>query len=836
MKKLRGGHVVLAVVSHDRGPKITQVEFKKKTRKGRRPTYKMANVSSTRRDSTPPTPTPSVPPEEAPIADDALLDFYVGETPDETQEDGEAEAYDPDVPLPRRATTAHDHLREWKETYQDIYMPVYLQQAGRRNTYCSGQCSGSNLASIRFVYKRQIVNDGNFKAQNSHSTRPDQDVCLYDGEGYMVAEKPYQEYLAKVPSKKERSTCRNHKAQNSAERKPRNLRASGIAACACARHGCFVPNSVVDFHAGEQQRNVDYSKTRAHSYRTEGLQGALDIYDINCQYCKKFWHRVLARPEDLSLPEHINEETLIFAVGSFHLSAHVPECFSEFSLHFVKGIGNIDGEILETLWAEFNNISPMCRPMTASQRREIYDDFMRDSNWKKMVNIVKTLLKKCKRAEDGLKETKQAFERLNEGLSSELVAKWELAEKQAAEKRGKSLKCYDVRRVKAATMSEIQMEFLNGTRGENVQEEAVSWLASGIAIEAAQDKFSTDARRLLGVHATIPAKTAFAHRQSRLKARVRRFQQAAMDMYRVDEEKQLRLRLGREDLGRTNMDLDKDGWGELIDMELTSDPTDTAYDGEDDEDRLDPAQSDIRPDRSVLLMPSEISPLVISKLNLTHLADLELEMRKGQANDSLEGLMLALCTQGLLLRTKVRNAQGTKTKTRAFNEVTKVRREVEEHVRSYRRARKAILALSIDPEMPREYQPITTEDLKTQDVTDERRLGQSRDTLAWFWKLGAATADKSEWTEEFYRVSWLRAKARMDRWWEEGVIVSHEMLFVILFHKQEAEVWRSWAEQTEGSEGSSAFAFAKMEVAERRAADAEKSFAGKVLEPNWDTV
>lgn len=47
------------------------------------------------------------------------------------------------------------------------------------------------------------MNDGNFKAQNSHSGRPDQDVCLYDGEGYMVAEQPYQEYLLKVPSAQE---------------------------------------------------------------------------------------------------------------------------------------------------------------------------------------------------------------------------------------------------------------------------------------------------------------------------------------------------------------------------------------------------------------------------------------------------------------------------------------------------------------------------------------------------------------------------------------------------------------------------------------------------------
>jgi len=28
--------------------------------------------------------------------------------------------------------------------------------------------------------------------------------------------------------------------------------ATGIGACACARHGCFLPNSVVDFQKGEK--------------------------------------------------------------------------------------------------------------------------------------------------------------------------------------------------------------------------------------------------------------------------------------------------------------------------------------------------------------------------------------------------------------------------------------------------------------------------------------------------------------------------------------------------------------------------------------------------------
>ena len=57
---------------------------------------------------------------------------------------------------------------------------------------------------------------------------------------------------------------------------------------------------------------------------------------------------------------------LLTAVGSFHLSARIPECFVLFSLHFILGVGQLDGEILETLWAAFNKISSSARAMTAA--------------------------------------------------------------------------------------------------------------------------------------------------------------------------------------------------------------------------------------------------------------------------------------------------------------------------------------------------------------------------------------------------------------------------------------------------------------------------------------
>ncbi|KAI5992355.1 hypothetical protein F5J12DRAFT_907402 [Pisolithus orientalis] len=99
---------------------------------------------------------------------------------------------------------------------------------------------------------RQYVMDGNFTAQHMKMNKPELDVSLADGTGYMVAEKPYQAHLEQSLDNKERSACSNHRAINAANINKSNLRSTRIGATACAWHGCFVPHSVVDFQKGEK--------------------------------------------------------------------------------------------------------------------------------------------------------------------------------------------------------------------------------------------------------------------------------------------------------------------------------------------------------------------------------------------------------------------------------------------------------------------------------------------------------------------------------------------------------------------------------------------------------
>jgi hypothetical protein len=204
--------------------------------------------------------------------------------------------------------------------------------------------------------------------------------------------------------------------------------------------------------------NIDYSICNALKYRSIDLPQGLVIYDIGCQWITHFQKR-LNQSRHLSIPQVME---LLVAVGKFHLSAHIRECFALYSLNFMYGSGQVDGEILETLWSAFNLISAPARTMTMASRYQLYDDHMRDSNWRKIMGIgkyrhinifetnflfsplVSTLSKKHKKALDGLIDTSTAYAELSAALDSELIVSWQEQERKAQIERGEALRIYDV--------------------------------------------------------------------------------------------------------------------------------------------------------------------------------------------------------------------------------------------------------------------------------------------------------------------------------------------------------------------------------------------------------
>jgi hypothetical protein len=129
--------------------------------------------------------------------------------------------------------------------------------------------------------------------------------------------------------------------------------------------------------------NIDYAICQALSYNTQGLRQALINYDVACQWSINFDVRV-KQSAHLHLPKALCYKP---AVGKFHLAAHRQECFALYSLNFVRGAGQQDGEVLETLWSSLNKAAGNTRAMTMPHRQEVLDQQILDSNWKKHLNI-----------------------------------------------------------------------------------------------------------------------------------------------------------------------------------------------------------------------------------------------------------------------------------------------------------------------------------------------------------------------------------------------------------------------------------------------------------------
>jgi len=189
-------------------------------------------------------------------------------------------------------------------------------------------------------------------------------------------------------------------------------------AIACARHGCYAPNTLVDLFRGEQQKNVDFAFLQAlKTTRVDPQQGVMLIYDIVCQYIVHLRERIGEHlPADLAIDQ---------AIGLFHVHGHKDECFFRYAPSFIPGSGIVAGEILESLWSSLNSISPAVRTATLPHRAEMLDDHASDSNHKKMLSMTAML---CSKSQDALEVSTQLgklHEELTAAFGRQATERWE---------------------------------------------------------------------------------------------------------------------------------------------------------------------------------------------------------------------------------------------------------------------------------------------------------------------------------------------------------------------------------------------------------------------------
>src|SRR5882757_723885 len=171
-----------------------------------------------------------------------------------------------------------------------------------------------------------------------------------------------------------------------------------------------------------------------------------------------------------------------------------------------------------------------------------------------------------------------------------------------------------------------------------------------------------------------------------------------------------------------------------------------------DDDDLGWIDDEIPAEDMGLWMPSLVPPDRAASIGLAALQAEELELRKGQVNDCLEKLRLALGHKAIIYRQHFRSADYVWTGTRSKQEAQCCRLKIEKYVRSYQRARSAMQRLGVDQDtlLNGAYQEILPEQLSVdKEVTEENQFGQGSDRLAWFWRVNnAQESQKDAWMDE----------------------------------------------------------------------------------------
>ncbi|KAI0708306.1 hypothetical protein C8Q76DRAFT_770330 [Earliella scabrosa] len=580
----------------------------------------------------------------------------------------------------------------------------------------------------RWKHMPTVILDGNFSAQHQHMKNPQDDVRLSDGHGYMVTSAPYREHLRTAVQFKQKLTCHDHRAVLAAASERAPLEATGIGAAACSRHGFFIPHSTVDFQKGEQQKNMDYCLCQVILF-FQTLYLLLILYDIWCHYCVHLMRR-FERSPSLHMPADL---TVMGGIDQFHVHGHIRECYPRYSPNFIPGAGVQDGDVLETLWINVNEISTSTRGMSDGHRQESIDDIMEDSNWNKLLRVAPALARKWRTACEEWGPAAQALQKAGEEVDPKQIEQWTRLAKRAAEMRHKDIKVMDVFEFesrKLPTRAEIQLQL---TRAENEHREGLkgsaAWLASGLKIEETRLSVAAKARSVT-LHSPLAEQIALEQMRTNLLRDIERFHKEAASYLSP-----LTLAAARSldaDISSLGMEWDSiTAASEVADERATP-----AQDGEADTHEGSNNRGPTIPERMKIALPSNLGRAFCKEHGLEVLVKKERELRVG-----------------------VRKATSHRQKLRSFDEVHLADAGVLHNARTYSAARAASAAL-YDERDPKElaardelflrYRVLEKTDLKANTaIIEQATRGIRNKHLAWFWSLDVEEDSKeSPWMSE----------------------------------------------------------------------------------------
>ena len=153
------------------------------------------------------------------------------------------------------------------------------------------------------------------------------------------------------------------------------------------------------------------------------------------------------------------------------------------------------------------------------------------------------------------------------------------------------------------------------------------------------------------------------------------------------------------------------------------------------------------PEMDILFLPSQLSAEFENCAWFKTLAQIERELRQGQAADALDGLREALQLEELLVVGKARAATGNKSKTRAQGYVDRSSVHAHHFKDVYNSCRDAMIRLGMrddDPSFPK----LTAADIFIKAMTGWKATGEGKVTDSWIWSHGTLDRNSAEWKKD----------------------------------------------------------------------------------------
>ncbi|KAF8811081.1 hypothetical protein BYT27DRAFT_7221743 [Phlegmacium glaucopus] len=666
--------------------------------------------------------------------------------------------------------------------------PVDEVKAGELAIFCPA-CPqpGINIPAewledpARHVLLCFFVADGNFKADHVQQKKAAGDVWLSEGSGMIPRSQEYLSFLKSALERLTKAPCENtFRAIMNSLQASKACDVMGVVGIACARHGCYAPNALVDLFKGEQQKNVDFAFLKAlTSTRVEPEQGVLLIYDIACQYFVHLQDRI-----GNHLPFGLEVEA---AIGLFHVHAHKDQCFFRYASSFIPGAGS--------LWSSLNSISPTARTATLAHRAEMLDDHATDSNHKKMLGMVMTLCKSNSTAIDMLDHAQSYYQNLTMEAGSTAVEKWNIDIVRAEERRTEDITAMDIYAAKLDTDSLACRLLAAGVAGSALR----VWMELSLAVEEKQLYIQAKVRQL----ARSPA---------------------SADWQGIEKDREglsplmLQLKQAQQMAGVTEMPGSQTTQSEMLDIwdDIITEPVHASADVPEKESipALAPAPAEYQRSPASCIGPCPIEDQHISlpsngNISAVHGA-LECSHRVSLAEHHLNQIRNLIAEKSFQFSHVIRVSPCKGVTTRSRAAVNKLNLQIALHCRLYSRCRAHVIALGADPATQAQLQPLRPEDVKASTaIVNPNEPGSTRLTLSWIWQMAGghhlglvanigagATSDS---VSEFRRVHWLRARAQLMRWQEEVTLTRHEMQWTVAFFAYNSRKWDVQSGSTTGA-------------------------------------